>query len=319
MTNEKIFRSIGIKPTQLSARQVLAKDFKRNKYKYLIILPVLVYFAIFAYKPMYGVIIAFKNFRPQLGIADSEWVGMKWFTEFFNDPFCWRVIRNTFLLGGGQLLFGFWVPIVFALLLNELRGLRFKKFIQTTTYLPHFISVVVLCSMVTNFCASEGVITQLCVALGMKQQPMLQNANFFRPIYYLSGIWQNFGWDSIIYLAALSGIDQELYEAVEIDGGGRWAKMWHITLPGIKTQIIILLILAMGGILGADFDKVLNLYNAGTYETADIISTYTYRVGIQGGSFSYGSAIGLFNSVVNIVFLGATNVISKKTADIGLF
>lgn len=222
-------------------------------------------------------------------------------------------------MGGGSLLFGFWVPIVFALCLNEVRSLRFKKVIQTTTYLPHFISGVVLCSMIGLFCQNEGLITNILVSLGAKREPLLQNPAYFRPIYWISGIWQSFGWNSIIYLAALAGIDQELYEAVEIDGGGRWAKMWHITLPGIRTQVILLLILAMGGILGADFEKVLNLYTPLTYEVADVISTYTYRVGLQNGSYSYGTAIGLFNTLVNVTFVLTANTIGKKVADVGLF
>ena len=311
MTHEKVFRAIGIRETKLTFGQRLQKDLRRNKYKYLIVLPVLIFLAVFCYKPMYGIIIAFKDYRPSIGILESKWVGLKYFQMYFNDPYFGRTLRNTFFLGGGSLLFGFWAPIVFALLLNEVRNIKFKKFVQTTTYLPHFISIVVVCSMISLFCQNDGIITDLAVAFGAKREPLLQNAKYFRPIYYISGIWQNFGWDSIIYLAALTSIDPALYEAVEIDGGGRGAKMWHITLPGIKTQIIILLILAIGGILGADFEKVLNLYNSLTYETADVISTYTYRVGLQNGSYSYGTAIGLFNSLVNVTFLATTNMDSK--------
>ena len=317
LTYDKTLPTATVKKNTLGRR--LKKDWQKNKYKYLIILPILIYLGIFAYKPMYGIVIAFKDYRPSITIAASKWVGLKYFKTFFNDPFCWRVIRNTFILGGGSLLFGFWVPIVFALCLNEVRSLRFKKVIQTTTYLPHFISGVVLCSMIGLFCQNEGLITNILVSLGAKREPLLQNPAYFRPIYWISGIWQSFGWNSIIYLAALAGIDQELYEAVEIDGGGRWAKMWHITLPGIRTQIVLLLILAMGGILGADFEKVLNLYQPLTYEVADVISTYTYRVGLQNGGFSYGTAIGLFNTLVNVTFVLGANTISKKVADVGLF
>ncbi|MEA4888575.1 MAG: ABC transporter permease subunit [Clostridiaceae bacterium] len=319
MIKETVVRSMSIQEKKLTFWKRLSKDFQKNKYKYLIILPVLVFMAIFAYKPMYGIIIAFKDYRPQLGIMESKWVGFKYFTMFFKDVYFTRILGNTFLLGIGSLVFGFPVPIIFALLLNEVRNIHFKKVIQTTTYLPHFISIVVLCAMIKTFCQNDGIITNLFVFFGGARTPLLQEPGLFRPIYIISGIWQNFGWDSIIYLAALTMIDPELYEAVEIDGGGRWAKMWHIKLPGLKPTIIILLILAMGGILGANFEKVLNLYNPVTYETADVISTYTYRMGIINGSFSYGTAIGLFNSLVNIVFLGTTNYISKRTANIGLF
>ena len=319
MTKEKVFCSIGVRKTSLTFGQRLKKDWKKNKYKYLIILPVLIFLAIFAYKPMYGIIIAFKDYRPSISIAESKWVGLKYFKLFFNDIYCLRILRNTFILGGGSLLFGFWVPIVFALLLNEVRNTHFKKFVQITTYLPHFISIVIVCSMLKLFCQNEGLITELVVALGGKREPLLQNARNFRPIYYLSGIWQNFGWDSIIYLAALTSIDPCLYEAADIDGAGRWAKIWHITLPGIKPQIILLLILAMGGMLGADFEKVLNLYNDLTMEVADVISTYTYRIGLQNGSYSYGTAIGLFNTLVNVTFVMTANTIGKKVADVGLF
>lgn len=320
MTNEKVFRSIGVKKTSLSFGQRLAKDLKKNKYKYLIILPILVFLAIFAYKPMYGLVIAFKDYRASITIESAKWAGFKYFIKFFKDPYCWRTIRNTFILGSGSLVFGFWPPILFALLLNEVRSTRFKKFIQTATYLPHFISIVVVCSMLINFTSSEGIITNLLVDLGMiERQSLLQNVNFFRPIYYLSGIWQGFGWGSIIYLAALSGIDPSLYEAAEIDGAGRWGKIWHITLPGIKTQIILLLILAMGGVLSADFEKVLNLKNGITNEVASIISTYTYEIGLVNGSLSYGAAIGLFNTLVNVTFVLSANKISKAVAGIAVY
>ena len=299
--------------------QKVVKDFRRNKYKYLIILPVLVFFIIFAYKPMYGILIAFKQYKPTKGIWGSPWVGLENFRRFFSDIYFFRILRNTFLISLYGILFGFPVPILFALLLNEIRSDRFKKTIQTASYLPHFISTVIICAMLREFTYSDGLINDIIAAFGGQRVTFLQFSRYFRTIYIASDIWQGFGWSSIIYLAALTSVDQEQYEAARIDGAGRLRQAVSITIPGILPTIVMLFILRMGSILGVGNEKILLLYNPRTYETADVISTYTYRQGLESMDFSYSTAIGLFNSLINIVFLLSTNVISKKYTEIGLF
>ena len=307
---EKPVRGIG---------QTLARDFKMNKWKYLIILPVIVYFALFAYKPMYGIIIAFKNFRPSLGIMDSPWVGVKQFQLFFQDIYFVRLLRNTFFISGLSIIFGFPAPILLALLLNEIRCSWFKRGVQTISYMPYFISVVVMCGLIKAFSQTDGVFNDLIASLGGERVNLLSVKRNFYPIYVGSGIWQSIGWDSIIYLAALSGIDQEQYEAAKIDGAGRFGQMISVTLPGLLPTITILFILRMGGILNVGFEKILLLYQPLTYEAADVVSTYVYRKGIIEANYSYSTAVGLFNSAVTIVFLLLTNGISKKVSETSLF
>ena len=283
------------------------------------ILPVIIYIAVFCYKPMYGVIIAFKNFRPAVGIMDSPWVGLKHFITFFNDYNFWRILKNTFSISALSILFGFPAPILLALLINEIRNTKFKRAVQTISYMPYFISMVIICGLIKTFCQSDGIITDLDVALGGERVNLLASKNWFYPIYIISNIWQNIGWDSIIYLAALAGIDQEQYEAARVDGAGRIRQIISVTLPGLMPTITILFILKMGNILNVGFEKILLLYSPTTYEVADVISTYVYRIGILDANFSYSTAIGLFNSVVNIIFLLLTNALSKKMNNSGLF
>lgn len=297
----------------------LSRDFKLNKYKYLLVLPVLVYLALFAYKPMYGLIIAFQEYRPARGIAGSRWVGLRQFQLFFNDVYFWRLIRNTFSISGLTILFGFPAPILLALLLNEVRNIRFKRTVQTITYMPYFISLVVTCALVTIYCQSDGIFSQIAVSFGGKPQNYLINPGYFYTIYVVSDIWQSIGWNSIIYLAALSAIDQEQYEAATIDGANRFQQVLHVTIPGILPTVVILFILRMGGILNVGFEKVLLLYKEPTYEVADVISTYVYRRGIQNTAYSFSTAVGLFNSIVNVCFLLTTNWISRRTTQSGLF
>lgn len=306
-----------MKKTSLWA--ILARDFKQHKQKYLIILPVLVYFILFHYKPMYGLIIAFKRYKPALGIWRSPWVGIDNFVRFFNDYYFFRLIRNTFTISFLSILFCFPVPILLALLLNEVKNLKFKKIVQTITYMPHFIAMVVMCGMITSFVSSNGVINDIIVFFGGTRVNLLTKKEYFYPIYIISNIWKNVGWDSIIFLAALSGIDQEQYEAARIDGAGRIQQMLYITLPGILPTISILLILKLGGILSVGYEKILLLYQPITYEVADVISTYVYRKGLLEGDYSYSTAINIFNSVVNIVFLRLANWISKKAGQSGLY
>jgi len=302
-----------------SFSQRAKKDFKRNRALYLLVLPVLVFYIVFHYKPMYGAIIAFKDYSPGIGIADSRWVGFENFTRFFNGPYFTRLIRNTLLLSLYSLLFGFPAPIILALLLNEVRNKKFKSVTQTITYLPHFISMIVVTGMITNFCMSNGLFNDIIVFFGGERSPLLQNPNLYRTIYVASSIWQEVGWGSIIYLSALSGVDAQLYEAASIDGAGKWKQMLHVTLPGISPTIITMLILKMGSLMSLGYEKTILLYNASTYETADIISSYTYRVGLLDQDWSYSTAIGLFNSVINCILLVISNRLSKKLSDTSLW
>ena len=283
------------------------------------VVPILILLILFCYKPMYGILIAFKRYRPSLGIMESKWVGLKYFRQFFRDPYCWRLFRNTLSISFLNLLFGFPAPIIFALLLNEVRVKKFKKTVQTISYMPHFISMVVVCGMITSFCASDGLFNNIIELFGGERSNLLMNKNLFYPIYIISDIWKNLGWDSIIYLAALSGIDQEQYEAAKIDGANRLQQMFHITLPGIMPTVSMLLVLRIGSLLSVGYEKIILLYQPTTYEVADVISSYVYRRGLQSGEFSYGTAVGLFNSIVNIILLLTANKVSKKMGQSGLF
>lgn len=299
--------------------QRLARDFKLNKYKYLLIIPVLIVLALFSYKPMYGLIIAFKNFRPRLGISGSKWVSLQNFKNFFGDVYFTRLVRNTLSISLLNILFGFPLPIILALMLNEVHHNGFKRTVQTLTYMPYFISTVVACALIRVYCQSDGIFSQIIVAFGGTKQNLLTSNRYFYPIYIISDIWQYVGWNSIIYLAALSGIDQEQYEAARIDGAGRFKQLVNVTLPGLAPTIIVLFILRMGGVLNVGYEKVLLLYNESIYEVADVISTYVYRRGIVNTDYSYATAVGLFNSVVNVLFLVTANTLSRKFSDSSLF
>ena len=297
----------------------ITKDFKRNKFKYLLVLLPVIYLLIFAYKPMYGLVIVFQKFRPSAGIGGSPWIGFENFRRFLKDIYFWRLLRNTFSISALSIIFSFPMPIKLALLLNEVKSARFKRTVQTITYMPHFIALVVVCSLIKTFTASNGVINDLIAALGGERTNLLAKGTLFYPIYIISGIWQNVGWDSIIYLAALSGIDQEQYEAARVDGAGRMKQMWYITLPGLLPTISMLLVLRLGKVLSVGYEKILLLYQPTIYEVADVISTYVYRKGLLDADFSYSTAVGLFNSLVNIVFLLLSNKLSKKLGQSGLF
>lgn len=299
--------------------RVIQMDLHRNKSLYLFVLPVILFYGLFHYKPMYGAVIAFLDYTPAKGIAGSEWVGLENFIRFFKGPYFGRLIKNTLLLSVYDLIFGFPAPIILALLLNEVKCSVFKRFTQTITYLPHFISLVVICGMVTDFSLSNGIFNDIIVFFGGERSALLTQPANYRPIYILSGIWQNIGWGSILYLAALSGVDQQLYEAASIDGAGKWKQLIHVTLPGITPTIIIQLILKIGSLMSIGYEKTLLLYNDATLETADIISTYVYRVGLQQRDWSYSTAIGLFNSVINCILLFSANYISKKTTENSLW
>ena len=291
----------------------------RNRSLYLMIIPVLIFFILFHYKPMYGAIIAFKDYTPALGIAESPWVGWDNFTRFFSSVYFGRLIRNTILLSFYSLLFGFPAPIILALLLNEVKNKKFKGLTQTVTYLPHFISMIVVTGMLVDFSMTSGLFNDIIELFGGERSPLLQNPDLYRTIYVASGIWQEIGWGSIIYLSALSGVDRQLYEAAQIDGAGKWKQLIHVTLPGIAPTIIIMFILKMGTLMNMGYEKTILLYNPATYETADIISSYIYRIGLLEQDWSYSTAIGLFNSVINLGLLLITNKIARKCGETSLW
>lgn len=302
-----------------SFKERAIKDWKRNKWKYILLIPVIIYLIVFCYKPMYGIIIAFKNYKPSRGIMESDWVGLKHFINFFSSRECIRVIRNTFTISGLSILFGFPAPIILALLVNEIKNAKFKKMVQTITYLPHFVSIVIICGLIKTFCLSDGVFNIIIEYLGGQAHNLLEDKSLFYTIFIASDIWQEVGWGSIIYLAAIAGIDQEQYEAARIDGAGRFAQILHITLPSIMPTITVLFIMRMGSVLNVGYEKVLLLYNPITYEVADIISTYVYRVGLVNAQFSFATAVSLVNSLVNILFLVITNAICNKVNGSGLY
>ena len=292
----------------------IKKDWKRNRALYIMIIPVLLFYILFHYKPMYGAIIAFMDYNPRLGIKGSDWVGFEHFIRFFQSPYFFRVLKNTVLLSVYGIIWGFPAPIILALLLNEVRQMKFKKTVQTITYLPHFISLVVVTGIIKDFTQSTGFINDIIVAFGGERTSLIQNPALYRTIYIVSDIWQEIGWGSIIYLSALSGIDQQLYEAASIDGADRFKKLINVTIPSIMPTIV-----RLGQILGSSYEKTILLYNEATYETADVIASYIYRVGILERNWSYSTAIGLFNSAVNLIFILAANKISKKFNDTSLW
>ncbi|WP_317890786.1 ABC transporter permease [Paenibacillus arenilitoris] len=298
-----------------SKRSIIKKDLIRNRYIYLMLLPVMAYYAIFHYGPMYGLLIAFKDYGIADGVWRSPWVGFTHFHHFFENPYFWRLIRNTALINIYELLFAFPAPILLALLLNELRRIVFKRVVQTISYLPHFISIVVVAGMLVDFVARDGLINNILGLFGMEPIAFLQEPGWFRSIYVSSGIWQGVGWGSIIYLAAMSTIDPTLYDAARIDGAGRWKQTLHVTIPGIMSTIVILFILNIGSMLSVGSEKIILLYNPLTYETADVISTYVYRKGILGADFGYSAAVGLFNSVISFILLTLANTISKRVSE----
>ena len=304
-----------LKPKKTTTKKtpltIFTRDMRRNKHVYLIILPVVIYYFIFHYLPMYGALIAFKDFRPSLGVWRSPWAGFKHFMDFFGSYYFTRLLRNTLALSIYSLIFGFPAPIILALLLNELRISWFKRLVQTITYVPHFISIVIICGIIVNFVKMDGLISLMVKQISGYDGSLLMNPRYFRTIYVGSGIWQHVGWSSIIYLATLAGINYELYEAARIDGAGRWKQTWYITLPCLIPTITILLILQMGSLMNVGFEKVMLLYNPLIYDTADVISTFVYRQGILSAQYSFSSAVGLFNSAINCTLVICANKFSK--------
>lgn len=278
---------------------------------YMMLLPVMIYYVIFHYLPMFGVVIAFQNFKPAKGLTGSKWVGFKHFIDFFDGPYAWRLIRNTLLLSFYQILIGFPAPILLALLFNEMRGNRYKRVCQTLTYAPHFVSLVVVCGLIRTFTSSTGLITSLFVRFGMEKMNLLAQPQYYRTIYVLSGVWQNIGWGSIIYLATLSNVDPSLFEAADLDGANRLQKILHINLPMLIPIIAVQLIMRVGRIMSEGSEKTILLYSAVTYDTSDIISSYVYRTGLEKQSYSPAAAIGLFNSLINMGLVVFANWFSR--------
>lgn len=306
-------------PFSSSWREMIVRDWKKYWPLYLMLLPTVLYYLIWGYGPMYGIIIAFKQFTPRKGIMGSPWVGFKYFQEFFTSPFVFRLIRNTVMINFWNLVFAFPLPIILALLLNEVRSNFYKRTVQTITYMPYFVSLVVVCGMIVDFTASDGVVGELIRIVGGTPKNLLAEPKYFRSIYVVSELWQRLGWDSIIFLAALTGINPELYEAARIDGAGKFKQTIHVTLPGIMPTIAILLILRVGSLMSLGFEKVILLYNPLIYETADVISSYVYRKGIVESNFSFATAVGLFNSVVNFLLVILANKVSAKITEVSLW
>ncbi|WP_239696796.1 ABC transporter permease [Paenibacillus oryzisoli] len=288
------------------------KALTKNYELYILLLPALLYFAVFHYWPMYGVQIAFKNYVTTQGIWGSSWVGLKHFSEFVNSYLFWQLFRNTIEITVYSLVIGFPVPIILALMMNELRSARFKKAVQTITYAPHFISTIVLVSMLTFFLSPQtGLINKVIYFFGGSPIPFLTSPEWFKTIYVFSGVWQTAGWSSIIYMAALATIDPQINEAAVIDGASRMQRIWYINIPGIFPTIVILLILSVGNLMSVGFEKIYLMQNPLNMESSDIITTYVYRRGIQQSQYSFASAVGLFNSIINFILLVMVNRIAK--------
>jgi len=294
-------------------------DWKKHWQLYVMLIPLLVFYFVWAYGPMYGIQIAFKDFAPRKGISGSAWVGMQNFISFFNSAYAWRVIRNTLIINFWNLLFGFPLPIIFALMLNEIRRNGFKRLVQTITYMPYFISLVIICGILVDFCASDGVFAEIGKIFGLAPVNLLGDAKYFRTVYVSSEIWQNLGWNSILFISALTAINLELFEAATIDGAGRLKQIWHVTLPGILPTIAIILVLRIGSMMSIGFEKIILLYNGLTYETADVISSFVYRKGIIDMDFGYATAVGLFNSAVNFVLVIFANKASAALTETSLW
>ncbi|WP_413372816.1 ABC transporter permease [Paenibacillus taichungensis] len=298
----------------------LIRTWNRNKALWLLFLPCLLYYLIFRYAPMFGLVITFKDYNLFKGIWASDWVGFKYYRMFLENPDFWPLMKNTFLLGLYKLVFGFPAPILLAILLNEIRRAAFKRFVQTVSYLPHFISNVIVASMVIMFLSpTGGLINNLLAGIGIGPINFMNEPGLFRGIYVLSEIWQHIGWETIIYLAALTAIDPQLYEAADMDGASRLRKIWHVTLPGISPAIVITLILNIGKVLEIGFEKVFLMQNPAIYDTADIISTYVYRVGMVQGNFSYGASIDLFMGVISLIFIYTANWLSRRLSETSLW
>ncbi|MDS3681311.1 ABC transporter permease subunit [Streptococcus pneumoniae] len=285
---------------------------------YLMMIPATVLLILFTYGPMYGIIMAFQDFTVFKGYTGSPFVGLKHFQRLFSDPLFYRLFKNTFMVGVLDFLFSFPAPLIFALILNEVRKVRFKSVVQSISYLPHFIPLVVMVGIIFELFGSYGIINSLLSSLGMEPISFFTKSEWFLPLYIGSGVWKTIGWGSIIYMGALTNIDSTLYEAADMDGANRWHKMWHVTLPSLRPTVVTLFILNAGGIMQVGFEKVFLMSSPATYEVSDILSTYVYRQGILNSDFSYSAAVGLFNNIVALLFVLLANKIAKKLGEEGI-
>ena len=303
-----------------SRMQIVRTRLWRSRYIYLMILPVVAYYLVIHYWAMGWLSIAFYDYRLLRGFAGSQFVGLQNFKDFVTGINFFPGVRNTVLRNVFSLIFSFPVPIIFAILLNELRGMKFKRIVQTVSYLPHFLSAVVIVSMLTVILSpSSGIVNGIMKSIGLGSVYFMGEPDWFRPIYILSGIWQEMGWSAIIYISALSGINPDLYEAARVDGAGRFRQIWHVSLPGIRTTIILLVIMRIGHLMGSSFEKPFLMQNDLNNSVAEVLATYTYKVGLVRGSYSLSTAIGLFNSIISLILVTVANTISKKLSDISLF
>jgi putative aldouronate transport system permease protein len=308
-----------VRPTGKRASRTWRKALRRDWQLYTLAIVPLLFFLVFRYLPMLGNVIAFRRFIPGGNIFGESWVGLRYVKMFFSDPNFWHVFGNTMILGALTLVFCFPLPIVLALLLNEIRSRYFKRFVQTVSYLPHFLSIVIVAGMVMQLTSVDGTVNQITRVFGTDPISFIQEPDWFRTLYVSSEVWQTVGWGTILYLAALTTIDTQLYEAARIDGANRWQQTWHVTLPGIRPTMITLLILNTGTFMAVGFEKILLLYNPLTYPTGDVISTYLYRVGLVSNNFSYAAAIGLLESIIGLTLILTANAIARRTVGTSLW
>lgn len=297
----------------------VAKDWKKNKAVYIIALVCLSYYFVFRYAPMGGIVIAFKNYRAARGLWGSDWVGFKWFKEFFSSYYFGRLVRNTLVINLLNLAIGGLTPILFALLVNEIRHPLFKRTVQTISYMPHFVSLVVACSIVLNMISYNGLLNQILGLFGVESILFANKPAYFPWIYVLSDLWQELGYSSIVYLSALSSVSAELLDAAAIDGCNRFKRVIHVTIPAILPTIILMMLMRVGRLMSVGYEKIILLYNDAVLETADVMSSFVYRYGMLGGNYSYGAAVDLFNNVINVLILIIFNSISRKVSDISLW
>ncbi|NMA82717.1 MAG: sugar ABC transporter permease [Epulopiscium sp.] len=308
------------KPNFKERFKTLLTDIYKTRYLQLLALPGLIYFIIFQYIPMYGVIMAFQNYKIRDGILGSKWVWFDNFIKFVQHPFFWRLVRNTLVINVYQLIFVFPIPIIFALLLNEVRNRHYKKVVQTVSYLPHFISLPAIIGMMVMFLSpTGGAVNRLIETLGGTPIYFFAESGWFRSLYILSDIWTTTGWSAIIYIAALAGVNSELYESAAIDGANRWRQMWHVSVPAIAPTIIIMLLLSIGKMMSLGSEKVLLMQTPLTFETSDVISTFVYRRGLEYAEYSFSAAVSVFNSVINIILLFIANHITRKVSETSLW
>lgn len=306
------------KQVKKSRSEVLKKMYGYREI-YIMLIPAFLYYFIFCYGPMYGVILAFKDYWASKGIWGSPWVGLANFKEIFASTKFWQVFRNTLIINIGRLVFGFPVPIILSLLINEMGSMKYKRCIQTIIYLPHFISWVVISGILFALLSNDGMVNSLLAEFGLDKINFLTSTKAFRPLVIISDIWKEMGWGTIIYLAAISGISQDMYEAAEIDGANRFKRILYITLPSILPTISVLLIMKLGGLMAGSFDQIFNLYNEAVYEVGDIIDTYNYRTGLTQGRFATATAVGLFLNLINMIMLIASDKSSKAMGGSGLY